>query len=137
MLKVMGIILIIVALVIAIVPQFTDCYSQGKQIDLGNGKLIPMKCHWSAMGEIVIAIPLMVVGILMLILKRKETFYVLSIIAIILSILIILLPAKMIGVCATPTMICVTTMKPILIISGVVSIIASLIALYFSSRIKE
>jgi hypothetical protein len=137
MLKVMGIVLIVVALVIAIVPQFTDCYSQGHQIDLGNGKFVPMKCHWSAMGEIIIAVPLMVIGILMLILKRKETFYVLSIIAIILSVLIILLPTKMIGVCATPTMICVTTMKPILLISGVVSIIASLVALYFSSRIKE
>jgi hypothetical protein len=136
-LKVMGIVLIIVSLVIAIVPQFTDCYSQGSQIDLGNGKFIPMKCHWTAMGEIAVAVPLLAVGILMFVAKRKETFYILSILGLILSALIILLPSQMIGVCAMPTHICVSTMKPILLISGVVAIIASLIAIFFTTRVKE
>jgi hypothetical protein len=137
MLKVMGIVLIVVALVIAVVPQFTDCYSQGHQIELPNGKLTPMKCHWSAIGEIGIAVPLLAVGVIMLISKRKETLFALSIIGLILGALIVLIPTQMIGVCATPTMICVTTMKPILLISGVVAIIASLISILYAARIKE
>jgi hypothetical protein len=136
-LKIMGVILILVALVIAIVPQFTDCYSQGHQIDLGNGKVVPMKCHWSAIGEIGVAIPLFVVGVLMLVSKRKESFYILSILGLVLSAIIILLPTKMIGVCATPTMTCVTTMKPILLIAGVIAIIANLVALLYTARMKE
>ena len=44
-------ILIILALVVAIVPQFTDCQSQGRAIELPNGKTIPMKCHWTARGR--------------------------------------------------------------------------------------
>jgi hypothetical protein len=133
----MGIVLIVVALVIAIVPQFTDCYSQGSQITLANGSVIPMKCHWTAMGEIGVAVPLLVVGILMLISKRRETAIILSILGIILSVLLIMLPTQMIGVCAMPTHICVSTMKPILIISGVAAIAASLVSLLYAFRIKE
>jgi hypothetical protein len=136
-LKVMGIILILVALIVCIVPQFTDCYSQGLQIDLGDGKLIPMKCHWTAFGEIAAGIPLLVTGILILVSRRKETFFALSILALIINALIILLPTQLIGVCAMPTHTCVTEMKPVLLISGVVGLIASLIAVLYSSRIKE
>jgi hypothetical protein len=137
LLKVVGVVLIIVALIVSIVPQFTDCYSQGLQIDLGGGKFIPMKCHWTAIGEIAVAVPLLAAGILMFVAKRKETFNTLSILGLILAVLIILLPTQMIGVCAMPIHTCVTEMKPVLLISGVVGLIASLVAILYSARIKE
>jgi hypothetical protein len=136
-LRIMGIILIVVALVIAITPQFTDCYSRGLQIDLGGGKTVPMKCHWTAIGEIATGVPLMAVGIMMLVAKRRETFYVLSVMGLIINALIIFIPTQMIGVCAMPTHTCVTEMKPVLLISGVAGLIASAVIILYSTRVKE
>ena len=137
MLKIMGILLIVVALVVAIVPNFTDCYSQGKQIELPNGKLLPMKCHWTAKAEIGAGILLFATGLTLIFIRRKETAIVLSILGILIGAVIIVLPAGLIGVCTTPTMICATVMKPILMIGGALAIIASLVALITAARMKE
>ncbi len=58
--------LIVLALLIGVIPQFTDCQSQGKAIQLPNGKTLPMKCHWTARAEIAVAIPLLVSGRLLI-----------------------------------------------------------------------
>ena len=63
--KVLGTILVVLALVIGIEPQFTECQSQGKSLALANGKTVPMKCHWTARAEWVPAIPLVAVGAMM------------------------------------------------------------------------
>jgi hypothetical protein len=47
----LGIALVVIALGIAIIPQFTTCESQGKIITLANGNTIPMKCTWTARAE--------------------------------------------------------------------------------------
>jgi len=49
--------LVALALGTAIVPQFTDCASQGKAITLANGKTVEMKCHWTARAEIAVGRP--------------------------------------------------------------------------------
>ena len=41
--KVIGVILIALALVIGIVPQFTDCLAQGSAMKMPNGNLLPMR----------------------------------------------------------------------------------------------
>jgi len=48
MFKIAAAIVVVLALVIGILPQFTDCQSQGRAIALQNGKTVPMKCHWTA-----------------------------------------------------------------------------------------
>ena len=60
--KIFGIALIVLALGIGIIPHYTDCLSQGNTLTLANGKTQPMKCHWSAQAEIGAAIPLGLMG---------------------------------------------------------------------------
>jgi len=102
------------ALVIGIVPQVTECPSQ------------VMKCHWTAMAEIGVAVPLALLGILAAANRRKGTLGALSILGLALGALAILFPTALIGVCANPMMLCNMVMKPSLILAGIVTMAASL-----------
>src|SRR5574342_68318 len=61
--KSMGILIIVLALVIGIVPLFTDCLANGRSLTTADGRSVPMKCHWTAIAEIGMAVPLALVGI--------------------------------------------------------------------------
>lgn len=135
--KFVGLLMVVLAIAVGIVPMFTDCESQGRMIELGNGRMISMKCHWTARAELAMALPLAVVGGIELFSKRKETGIVLSILGAVLGVLIILLPTALIGVCANPEMICNMIMKPALILGGSVVTGLSLISLSQSIRKKE
>lgn len=133
---IIGSILIVLALLIVIVPQFTSCQSQGKEITLQNGKTIPMKCYWTGQSEILLGTILLLTGIMLIFVKRRETRIALSIIGVALGIATILIPAYVIGVCAT-LMICNTVMKPVLISAGIVVTLVSLIGLFITVKAKE
>lgn len=132
--KAIAAILIVLALVIGIVPQFTDCASQGKAITLQNGRTIPMKCHWTGEAEIAVAVPLALIGGLLFFSKRKETQRMLSILGIAMGAFAVLLPTALIGVCASPDMICNSVMKPTLILSGIIAMAACTVGLVLSFR---
>jgi hypothetical protein len=134
--KVLGIILIILALAIAIVPIYTDCQSQGKSITLANGKTVPMKCHWSGKAEIVTGVPLVLVGLLMCFARRKQGLFILSILGILLGVFVIFIPTSLIGVC-TSGMPCETFMKPFLILAGALVIIVSLCGLWLMHKAES
>lgn len=119
--------LIVMALLIGIVPQFTDCASQGRQLTLENGGQMPMKCHWTAIAEIGMAVPLLAAGVLMMVSTRKESLRNLSLLGGLQGILIILLPTWLIGVCANPNMVCNSTMKPALIMLGGLTVVLGVI----------
>ena len=133
----MGIAIMAIALVIIIVPQFTNCTAGGGMVSTAAGKQIPMKCYWTAHAEIATGIPLFVLGLLLLLSRFKENMRNLSILGIILGIMTLLLPVLIIGVCATPTMLCVTVMKPLMITCGAATILAGILALISSIRMKE
>ena len=125
--KILGGLIIVMALVIGIVPLFTDCQSQGRSLTTDAGKTVAMKCHWSAVAEIGVAVPLLLVGILTITSKRKETVRSLAAFGVTLGALAILFPTALIGVCASNMMICNMVMRPILILSGIVAIALSVI----------
>ena len=129
--KAIAVILIILALIVGIVPQFTDCMAQGRTIELSNGKSMPMKCHWTRQAEVAVALPLLVVGVLMLLTRRRGTLRILAAVALALGISAILVPAYLIGTCASAEMICNLLMKPILLFSGIVIVATSVIALVY------
>lgn len=135
--KFIGILMVVLALVVGIVPMFTDCESQGRMLTLADGRQISMKCHWTARAELALAVPLAAVGGIELFNKRKETKITLSILGIVLGILVILLPTALIGVCGNPEMICNMVMKPALILGGSIISGLSLISLYQSISKKE
>ena len=98
--------LIVLALLIGVVPQFTDCQSQGKAIQLPNGGTVPMKCHWTALAEIAVAVPLLVSGIFLFFSRQRESRRNAALMSSVLGFLVMLLPALLIGVCAKPDMVC-------------------------------
>jgi hypothetical protein len=129
--KAIGTILILLAMVIGIVPQFTDCAAQGRAIELPNGNTIPMKCHWTRQAELGVAMPLVLVGILTLASKRRETLRILLGLGMTLGLVAILLPTSLIGVCASSEMICNMVMKPTLILAGALTMGAGLAGLVY------
>jgi hypothetical protein len=135
--KTMGILMIVLALIIAIVPLFTDCLASGRTLTTADGRSVPMKCHWTAIAEIGLAVPLALIGIFNLTSKRKETFQALNLTGSALGLLVILFPTVLIGVCANASMPCNMVEKPTLILSGILIIGASLMTLATSRKLIE
>jgi hypothetical protein len=135
--KIAAALVIVLALVIGLVPQFTDCQSQGKALTLQNGKTVPMKCHWTAIAEIGMAVPLLGVGTVMGVSKRKESRRIIAGLGALLGIFVILFPTRLIGVCASADMLCNSVMKPTLILSGILIIAISAATLIMSERQVE
>lgn len=132
--KYFGITLAILGLLGAVVSQFTDCTDLVK---LANGNMTPMKCHWTAIGELAVGVPLLGVGAMMAVSRRKETYRALSVTGIILGVFMIMLPANLIGVCAMPTHICVSALKPSSMAIGSLVTALSLVGAVVSFRRKE
>lgn len=135
--KTMGILLIVLALVIGIVPLFTDCLAHGRTLTTDTGMSIPMKCHWTALAEIGVAVPLALVGLFNITSKRKETLQTINTLGLALGVMTILFPTVLIGVCKNPDMPCHMIELPALILSGILVIVAGLVALVNSRSFIE
>ena len=135
--KIAAVAIVILALVIGIVPQFTDCQSQGRALVLQNGKTVAMKCHWTAQSEIAMAVPLLGLGVVMGVSKRKESRRIIAGLGMLLGLFAILLPTVLVGVCASADMLCNSVMKPTLILSGILVIAISIATLIMSERQAE
>jgi hypothetical protein len=135
--KTMAILMIVLALVIAIVPILTDCLANGRSLTTADGRSVPMKCHWTAIAEIGLAVPLALIGIFNFTSKRKETFRALNLIGLALGALVIAFPTFLIGVCANKMMPCNMIELPVLIMSGILVIGATLITLVTSRNMME
>lgn len=119
--KVAGAIFVVLALVIGVVPVFSDCHSQGNVISLPNGMTIPMVCHWTGRAEMAVAGPLFFAGGLMVASRRKHVLRATSALGVVLGAFAILLPTALIGVCGNPEMICNLVMKPTLVFAGLLA----------------
>jgi hypothetical protein len=136
MTKFLGVVMIVLALVLAISPIFTDCESQGKVLTTAQGKTVSMKCHWTGIAEIAAAIPLALAGVYALFGRRKETMRFAAIVGAVSGVMALLLPTVLIGTCMSASMYCNVVMKPILLGSAILAIVAS-IALFFVARERE
>jgi hypothetical protein len=129
--------IVVLALVIGIVPLFTDCLSQGRSLTTAEGKVVPMKCHWTALAEIGVAIPLGLVGFFEFFSKRKETVRLLGALGLVLGALVIAFPTVLIGTCANPAMPCNLVEKPVLLFAGMLALAASTVVLSQARKIVE
>ncbi len=100
------------ALAIGVVPAFTDCQSQGKSLTTATGKSVPMKCHWTGIAEIGVAVPMLAVGAMVTANRKKDNLRNMGILGIILGGLAIAFPNGLIGVCTMPTMTCYSVLRP-------------------------
>lgn len=135
--KATAVIMIVLALLIGIVPQFSDCAAEGRSLTLENGRQIPMKCHWTARAEMAVAAPLLATGGLLAFAKRKETKLFLSALGAVLGVFVILLPTALVGVCANPEMICNSFMLPFLVLTGSLVVALNLYVIVAAVRSKE
>ena len=117
--KIAALAMVTLAVLIGVVPYFTDCEAHGRHMTMANGMEVPMKCHWTGLAELATAAPLVVVGALMATSKQRESLRNGGLIAAAVGIFVILLPTTLIGVCSNPDMTCNSTMKPALILMGV------------------
>lgn len=134
--KILGIVLIVMALTLAIAPAFTDCHSQGRMLTTKDGKQVDMKCHWTGIAEIGAAVPMALGGVLSLRKQRKDSLRALSLLGAGSGLMGILFPTTLIGVCAMNTMLCNMLMRPILIGAGTLAIVASVI-MFVMARDEE
>lgn len=132
--KISGVFLTAISFIVGIVPQFTACAFFGKSIALQDGRTIPMKCLWSARAEIGIAAGIFALGALMFTSKRLETRRYLSIVGIVLGAFTMLVPSELIGVCATPMMLCHSVMLPTMLTTGGLVTAVSIMGLVYSYK---
>ena len=123
--KILGILIMVLAVLIAMVPLFYNCQHDGKSMTLANGAKAPMRCFWTAMAAIATAVPLFGIGLLQAFSRQKETRRSLGIVGGLLGAMAIALPTILIGVCAHPDASCNLVMKPALIFMGVLVIALS------------
>jgi hypothetical protein len=135
--KVVAILLVVLALVAGVVPQFTDCQSRGKALELPNGKSVPMRCHWTARAEIAVAVPVLLCGVWMFMGQRKEIWLSQAVMAMVLGVFVILLPTGLIGVCAKADMMCHALMKPVLTLAGILVVALGVVGFLLAGRAKE
>jgi hypothetical protein len=134
--KVLGVALVVLALAITIIPQFTNCEAQGHVLTLASGKTTPMKCTWTARAEIATGVPILAVGAMMLFARRRESLRYLGGLGAVLGIFAMLLPTSLIGVCSG-SMMCHTVMQPSLLTFGALVTISGLVGMMLSWRKGE
>ena len=134
--KVLGGAMILLALVLAIAPIFTDCESHGKMLTTADGRAVSMKCHWAGIAAVAAAAPLGLAGIYALRGRRRETTRLAAVVGSVAGVMAILLPTVLIGTCANPMMTCNLLMRPILLASGIVAVACSF-ALFALAREPE
>ena len=156
--KVLAILIILAGLVIIIVPQYTNCeagvdrsvtspsttgattMASSEDVATPAAAAAPyrmMKCYWTAHAEIVVGVPLVVIGILLLLARRKETTRDLGILTAVLGLLTILLPTSIIGTCMNDQMVCNTEMKPTLFIAGGITVVLGIAVLVLGETRRD
>ena len=125
------------SLFLIIFPQFFDCESQGRAIELPNGKTVEMKCHWSATAEIALGVPLLASGIMLFITKNRGVKITIGIMGIVLGIMAALIPGYLIGVCGMATMICRQVMLPAVYLASGLVVLAGIATIIIASSRKE
>jgi hypothetical protein len=145
-LRIAAVLLVVMALVIGVAPQFTHCKTGSTMSGAGSTASAsaataagptavattrpePMRCYWSARAAIGVALPLFVVGVLCFLSRRKETRRALAVLVSVLGVVTILVPTVLIGVCSTSSAECNTTMRPIMVAAGGLTVVIGLITL--------
>ena len=151
---------VVAGLVIAIVPQYTNCEAQGGTmpaaiVRVASATLSPattfasvqtaaadtivpkMKCLWSARGGLAVGASLAVAGAFLFFARRKEARRALGVLGALLGLFAVLLPTSLIGTCASSGAVCNTTMRPIMLAAGGIAVVASLVILVVNEVGRE
>jgi hypothetical protein len=125
-----GIIAIALGALVALIPKviFPVCTNM---LELTNGKTLFVNCHWTAMTELLLGILIVFDGILMILFKKHETRFALSIMLFLLGLSVLLVPTVVIGMCTTATMACRVGTEPGLIVVGLITMVVGIGNIFF------
>lgn len=132
-----GIIAMALGVLVALIPIviFPVC---SDMIELINGKTLFMKCHWTAMAELLVGMLIVCDGILMIGFKKDQTRLALSIMLFLFGLSVLLIPTVVIGMCETAAMACRVGTEPALIVAGVTTMVAGIGNIFsLSSSLKK
>jgi hypothetical protein len=135
--RILGVIVLASALLIAGVAQVANCEREGRHLTLQNGQQAPMKCYWTAQAELATGGSLAVLGVLLAFSRRRESRRDLGIVGVTLGAFAMLLPTTLIGVCSTMSAPCNLVMRPAMLFLGAVVIAASLAAFVVAGRTSD
>jgi hypothetical protein len=127
-----GVLLVVLALLVGLVPAFYNCSADGKSLTLANGRTVPMKCFWTARASIAVAVPLGITGLGLLLARRRETQRALGVVAAALGMFAVLLPTALIGVCQAMGSGCNEVTRPVLILAGGLAILGGAAVVAFA-----
>jgi len=157
--RIIGVAIIILALVIGIVPAFYNCEAYGDAAattdttmaggmttttvggmggSSGTSDVMaaPMRCYYSSKTAVLVAIPLGILGLLLLLSRRKETTRLLAVMGIALGAVTMAVPS-LVGTCGMATMICNEVLKPTMLLAGGLVIALNVILLVLGERRRE
>lgn len=129
-----GIIAVALGMLVAFIPTFIFPVCNN-MIELMNGKTLFMKCHWTAMAEILVGVLILCNGIMLMGFKKRETRMALSIMLFIHGLAVMLIPTVVIGMCETATMACRVGTGPALIVVSVITMIVGIGNTFIQSNI--
>jgi len=113
--KVVAVVLLVLALFVAIFPQFYNCSAHGLFMELPKGTM-PMRCFYSAHALTALGIMVAIAAAGLWFFKEKGTRTILSILGIVGGVFILMTvtraPVLGIGTCVNPDMPCVIYMRP-------------------------
>ncbi len=135
--KIQGSLIVVAAIAAAAVALAFNCAADGKDLVLANGRHVPMKCYWTAMAEVGLMLPALMLGVVMFFSRRRESLRNLSIMGVAVAAVTMLLPTALIGVCADMTANCSLVMRPAMLFIGALVGVVSLLSLYNSTRMQE
>lgn len=98
-------------------------------MELVNGKKVPMQCHWTVRGELIIGIVIVINGLLLAFARQAETQRVLIVATVVMGVLAILTPLYILPTCMNPDMACNLGTKPAFILIGGFCILLGLVGL--------
>jgi hypothetical protein len=103
---------------------------------MAQGMKVPMKCFYSAKAATGMAIPVGILGLLLLVARRKETNRALAIMGIALGAVVMAVPA-LVGTCGSASAICNEVLKPTMLLAGGLVIVLSVVVLVLGERRRE
>jgi hypothetical protein len=98
-----------------------------------KGMKVPMKCFYSAKAAILVAIPIAILGLLLVVSRRKETGRALAILGVALGGITMAVPV-VVGTCGSASAICNEVLKPTMLLAGGSVAVLSVVVLVLGGR---
>lgn len=133
--KILGAIAALIGVLVMATPRYIlpVCEHYGRLMETKMGMMIPMKCSWTAQGELGVGLVILFAALLLMLSRQAETKRMLNAILVALGIVVILLPTTLIGVCPNPEMPCNLTAPALELLGGLLVVVAAL-GIYAASR---